>query len=132
MAAETNTKIPAPIYAAAAVGDLAYQRLRKLPATVADLRTRARTDLDTDRLRGIAQRNANALVNGAKDAQVRAQELYTQLVARGEEVVRGRRLIHATIGAEAETAPVAEAAPVAATKATKPVAKKATKATKES
>ena len=126
MAAETNTKIPAPLYAAAAVGDLAYQRLRKLPATVADLRTRARTDLDTDRLRDIAQRNANALVNSAKDAQVRAQELYTQLVARGEAVVRGRRVIQATVGGEPEAAPATEA------KATKPVAKKATKAAKES
>lgn len=127
MAAETNTKIPTPLYAAAAVGDLAYQRLRKLPATVADLRERvARTDLDTDRLRGLAQRNASSLVSSAKDAQVRAQNLYTKLVAHGEEVVRGRRLIHATIGAEPAPAPAAEA------KATKPAVKKATKAAKES
>jgi heparin binding hemagglutinin HbhA len=125
MAAETNTKIPAPLYAAAAVGELAYQRLRKLPATVADLRERVgRSDLDTDRLRGMAQRNANALVNTAKDAQVRAQDLYTKLVAHGEDVVRGRRTIHATIGVEPEPAPEATA--------TKPVAKKATKAAKES
>src|SRR5258706_16333374 len=124
MAAETNTKIPPPLYAAAAVGDLAYQRLRKLPATVAELRERvARTDLDTDKLRGIAQRNANALVTGAQAAQERAQSLYTQLVAHGEEVVRGRRVIHATIGVEPEAQP--------AEKATKPVAKKATKAATE-
>jgi hypothetical protein len=123
MAAETNTKIPAPLYAAAAVGDLAYQRLRKLPATVADLRERVtRTDLDTDKLRGIAQRNANALVSGAQAAQERAQAIYTQLVAHGEQVVRGRRVIHATIGVEPEPQPEA--------KATKPVAKKATKAAK--
>jgi hypothetical protein len=123
MAAETNTKIPAPLYAAAAVGDLAYQRLRKLPASVADLRERvARTDLDTDKLRGIAQRNANALVSGAQAAQERAQAIYTQLVARGEQVVRGRRVIHATIGVEPEPQPEA--------KATKPVAKKDTKAAK--
>ena len=129
MAAETNTKIPTPLYAAAAVGDLAYRRLRKLPATVADLRERvARTDLDTDRLRLIAQRNASSLVNGAKDAQVRAQNLYTKLVAHGEEVVRGRRVIHATIGMEPEPRP----APAPEATATKPVAKKATKAAKES
>src|SRR5690348_9368375 len=129
MAAETNTKIPNPLYAAAAVGDLAYQRLRKLPATVADLRERvARTDLDTDRLRGIAQRNANTLVNSAKDAQVRAQNLYTKLVAHGEEVVRGRRVIQATIGVEPAPAP----APAPEATAAKPVAKKATKAAKES
>ena len=77
---------------------------------------------------GIAQRNANSLVNSAKDAQVRAQSLYTKLVAHGEEVVRGRRVIHATIGAEPESAP----APAPEAKATKPVAKKATKAAKES
>jgi hypothetical protein len=130
MAAETNTKIPAPLYAAAAVGDLAYQRLRKLPATVVDLRERvARTDLDTDKLRGIAQRNATALVNGAQAAQERAQAIYTQLVAHGEQVVRGRRVIHATIGVAPEEAPADETAPAADTKA-KPVAKKATKAAK--
>jgi heparin binding hemagglutinin HbhA len=127
MAAETNTKIPAPLYAAAAVGDLAYQRLRKLPATVADLRERvARADLDADKLRGIAQRNANALVSGAHSAQERAQALYTQLVAHGEQVMRGRRVIHATIGgAPEDAAPADETVPVAGTK---PMAKKATKA----
>ena len=129
MAAETNTKIPAPLYAAAAVGDMAYMRLRKLPATVADLRGRvARADLDTDKLRGLAQRNANALVTGAKDAQERAQAIYTKLVAHGEEVMRGRRVIHATIGVRPEeTAPADGTAPAAGTK---PMAKKATKATK--
>ncbi|GIH12337.1 hypothetical protein [Rugosimonospora africana] len=114
MAAETNTKIPAPLYAAAAVGDMAYQRLRKLPTTVAELRGRvADTDLDVDRLRGAAerverlrdaaQRNVTALVTNAQAAQERAQAIYTDLVARGEEVVRGRRVIHATIGIEQET-----------------------------
>lgn len=129
MAAETNTKIPAPLYAAAAVGDMAYKRLRKLPATVADLRGRVtRADLDTDKLRGIAQRNANALVNGAQAAQERAQAIYTQLVAHGEQVMRGRRVIHATIGVTPEeTAPADETAPAAETK---PMAKKATKSTK--
>ena len=134
MAAETNTKIPAPLYAAAAVGDMAYQRLRKLPATVADLRERvARTDLDTDKLRGIAQRNASALVNGAQSAQERAQAIYTKLVAHGEQVVRGRKVIHATIGVEPEDAPTAKTAPTASTASTaeaKPMAKKATKAGK--
>ena len=128
MAAETNTKIPAPLYAAAAVGDMAYQRLRKLPATVADLRERvARADLDSDKLRGIAQRNATALVNGAQNAQERAQAIYTQLVAHGEQVVRGRKVIHATIGVVPEDAPTEATAPAAETK---PMAKKATKAGK--
>jgi len=39
---ETNkTRIPAPLYAAAGAGDLAYQQLRKLPAVVTELRGRA-------------------------------------------------------------------------------------------
>jgi hypothetical protein len=37
---ETTTKIPNPIYAAAGAGDLAIERLRKLPARVADLQER--------------------------------------------------------------------------------------------
>jgi hypothetical protein len=113
MAAETNTKIPAPLYAAAAVGDIAYQRLRKLPATVSELRGRVSgADLDVDRLRGAgghverlrsaAQRNVSTLVTNAQAAQERAQTIYTDLVARGEEVVRGRRVIHATVGIEPE------------------------------
>jgi heparin binding hemagglutinin HbhA len=131
MAAETNTKIPAPLYAAAAVGDLAYQRLRKLPTTVADLRERVtRTDLDTDKLRGIAQRNANALVTGAQAAQERAQAIYTKLVAHGEEVVRSRRVIHATIGVAPEPQPASQPDAQPEAKVAKPVAKKATKAAK--
>ncbi|HEY2671544.1 MAG TPA: hypothetical protein VGJ07_14395 [Rugosimonospora sp.] len=122
MAAETNTKIPAPLYAAAAVGDIAYQRLRKLPATVTELRGRVSgADLDVDRLRGgagghverlrsAAQRNVSTLVTNAQAAQERAQAIYTDLVARGEEVVRGRRVIHATIGIEPEATDATESA----------------------
>lgn len=121
MAAETNTKIPAPLYAAAAVGDMAYQRLRKLPTTVSELRDRmSGADLDVERLRGAAerverlrdaaQRNVATLVTNAQAAQERAQAIYTDLVARGEEVVRGRRVIHATIGVEPEAATSAPAA----------------------
>ncbi len=36
-----NTKIPAPLYAAAGAGDLAYKQLRKLPAVVGELSVRA-------------------------------------------------------------------------------------------
>jgi hypothetical protein len=119
MAAETNTKIPAPLYAAAAVGDMAYQRLRKLPTTVSELRERmSGADLDVDRLRGAAerverlrdaaQRNVATLVNNAQAAPERAQAIYTDLVARGEEVVRGRRVIHATIGIQPDAAASAE------------------------
>ena len=101
---------------------------------MADLRERmARTDLDTDKLRGIAQRNATALVNGAHNAQERAQAIYTQLVAHGEQVVRGRKVIHATIGVVPEDAPTDATAPADTTAPageTKPMAKKATKAAK--
>ena len=113
MAAETETKIPAPIYAAAAVGDLAYQQLRKLPATVADLRGRVGTDLDSEKLRGIAQRNVAALRTSAQTAQERAQAIYTKLVAHGEDVVRSRRVIRATIGTDSPAEGAADTTPEA-------------------
>jgi heparin binding hemagglutinin HbhA len=43
MTEPTNTRIPAPLYAAAGAGDLAYRQLRKLPAVVIDLRGKATT-----------------------------------------------------------------------------------------
>lgn len=42
-----TSRIPAPLYAAAGAGDLAYQQLRKLPATVSELRNRVAADLST-------------------------------------------------------------------------------------
>lgn len=42
-----TSRIPAPIYAAAGAGDLAYQQLRKLPAAVTELRNRVAADLST-------------------------------------------------------------------------------------
>lgn len=108
MTEQTKTRIPAPLYAAAGAGDAAYQQLRKLPAVVEDLREKApaalaelrertmklrdravATDLDADRLRGVAKRNAAVVVAGAQAAQERAVAFYTQLVARGERVVGG-------------------------------------------
>jgi len=41
----TETKIPAPLYAAAGAGDLAMERLRKLPGIVAELQDRVQTEL---------------------------------------------------------------------------------------
>jgi len=100
-----QTRIPTPLYAAAGASDLAYQQLRKLPAKVAQLRGRATelrpavtdvvTDLTTrtelDRLRTAARRNATAFVTSAQSAQERAGAVYTDLVNRGELVVRGAR-----------------------------------------
>jgi len=100
-------RIPAPIYAAAGVGDLAYERLRRLPAMVDQLRAKAvtgtaelwekastsRHDLrakarsTTAELREVARRNAAAVRAGAHAAQERALATYAALVARGERVV---------------------------------------------
>jgi heparin binding hemagglutinin HbhA len=112
-----STRIPAPLYAAAGAGELAYQQLRKLPTVVnelsgkaaagtVDLRAKAvatlraanttatslrdraaTTDFDAERLRAAARRNAAAFVAGAQVAQERAVAFYGQLVAHGERVV---------------------------------------------
>jgi heparin binding hemagglutinin HbhA len=129
MTGTTTRKIPAPLYAAAGAGDLAYQQLRKLPEQVAQLRERvaelrpavkeavSETNLraDLERLRDSARRN---LVAGAQLATERATAVYTDLVSRGEKVVRNVRTTEAAIE-------VAPATGTVTTKAqTKPVAKK--------
>jgi len=102
---QTDTRFPAPLYAAAGAGDLAYQQLRKLPAVVSELSDRAvaslRTANDTasttaaslkttatatdfDKLRETATTGAVAF---AQAAQERALAVYTSLVAHGERVV---------------------------------------------
>ncbi|MEH1011956.1 hypothetical protein V6U90_02355 [Micromonospora sp. CPCC 206060] len=160
-----TTRIPAPLYAAAGAGELAYQQLRKLPTVVtelggkavnstselrekavatlrtADLREKAvatlRTanttaaglrekavpaDLDLDRIRAVAARNAAVVVAGAQAAQERALAAYGALVARGERVV-GSGVVQAadTVNADIEVteAELAEtlAAPATATPA---------------
>jgi heparin binding hemagglutinin HbhA len=105
MTEQTKTRFPAPLYAAAGAGDLAYQQLRKLPAVInefsdraaaslknandtannraATLRERANTT-DLDKLRSTAASSAAAF---AQVAQERAVAAYTALVARGERVV---------------------------------------------
>src|SRR5690349_19610341 len=105
MTEQTKTRIPAPLYAAAGAGDLAYQQLRKLPAVVSELSDRAVASLrianeqagskattlrdkaattDFDAVRSNATTAANAF---AQLAQERAVAVYTALVARGERVV---------------------------------------------
>ncbi|BBH64995.1 hypothetical protein ACTI_16800 [Actinoplanes sp. OR16] len=105
MTEQTKTKIPAPLYAAAGAGDLAYQQLRKLPAVLTELSDKAAASLkvyndqagtkaaelrdkanttDFVALRENATTAANAF---AQVAQERAVALYTELVARGERVV---------------------------------------------
>jgi hypothetical protein len=105
MTEPTKTRFPAPLYAAAGAGDLAYQQLRKLPAVLNELSDRAAAQLrtvnetanaratslrdraagtDLDALRSNAATGAVAL---AQVAQERALAVYTALVARGERVV---------------------------------------------
>jgi heparin binding hemagglutinin HbhA len=105
MTEPTKTRFPAPLYAAAGAGDLAYQQLRKLPAALNELSERAAAQLrtvnetansraaslrekagstDIDKLRSNA---ASSAVTLAQIAQERALAVYTALVARGEKVV---------------------------------------------
>jgi heparin binding hemagglutinin HbhA len=105
MTEQTNTRFPAPLYAAAGAGDLAYQQLRKLPGVVSELSERAAASLrtaneqagtkatqlreraqttDFDALRGNAASVASTF---AQIAQDRAISIYTALVERGERVV---------------------------------------------
>ena len=100
MIEQTKTRFPAPLYAAAGAGDLAYQQLRKLPAVVNELSDRATASLkaaneqasttattlrdratttDFDKLRDTATHSAVAF---AQIASERAIALYTALVAR--------------------------------------------------
>jgi heparin binding hemagglutinin HbhA len=111
----TTRKIPTPFYAAAGAGDFAYQRLRRLPEQVQQLRGRAvaiapavtavvaetNVRADLDRLRGAARRNAAQLAERAQSVSERAVSVYSDLVSRGEQVMRGAR----TTGAAIEVAP---------------------------
>jgi heparin binding hemagglutinin HbhA len=124
-----STRIPAPLYAAAGAGDLAYQQLRKLPAVVGELsgravaggfelRERAVASLkvanstattlrakaattEIDKLRDLAAANAVAF---ALSAQQRATAVYTTLVSHGERVV-GTGVVQAadTVNSDIET-----------------------------
>ncbi|MFR9776787.1 hypothetical protein ACL02O_12100 [Micromonospora sp. MS34] len=185
---KTN-RIPAPIYAAAGAGELAFQQLRKLPTAVGDLgnrvvaefggkavvtgvelrqkatetlKTANRTatglrekgvpsDLDLDKLREAATRNAAAVMAsaqaaqgralaGAQAAQARALATYAELVARGERVV-GVGVLEAvdTVNADIEATEIPPAAKpaeapspaeVAEAVESKPAAVKRTRATK--
>ena len=153
MTEQTKTRIPAPLYAAAGAGDLAYQQLRKLPDVVFELSARVNelseraaaslkaandqagtkaaalrdkaTTTDFDRLRDTATTGAVAF---AQVASERALAAYTALVARGERVV-GTGVIEAAevVNADMETTeePAVEAVEAAPAKPRK----RATKAT---
>jgi heparin binding hemagglutinin HbhA len=118
----TKTRFPAPLYAAAGAGDLAYQQLRKLPMVINELSDRAAASLrnanetatnratvlreranatDLDKLRSTAASSAATLAHAAQE---RAIAIYTALVAQGERVV-GTGVVEAAdvINADMET-----------------------------
>ncbi|PWR12555.1 hypothetical protein DKT69_23565 [Micromonospora sicca] len=109
----------------------ATETLKTANLTAAGLREKAvPTDLDLDKLRGAATRNAAAVLSaaeaaqeralaGAQAAQVRALAAYAELVARGERVV-GAGVLEAadTVNADIEAT---EAAPAATTTPAAPV-----------
>lgn len=72
-----RTELPAPIYAAAGAGDVAYQQLRRLPEVA-------------HRLRESAQRGSATFVARAATVQDRTAAGYRRLVARGEQVMAER------------------------------------------
>lgn len=133
MTTANTKKIPAPLYAAAGVGDLAYQEIRRLPERVANLRGRAvelrpvvadamsedRLKADLERLRTVARRNASILIDNAHVAQERATAVYTDLVARGERVVQSAKAERAGEAEPTET-PVVEIEAAAAEDETAP------------
>ncbi|MEU4421124.1 hypothetical protein AB0F81_10880 [Actinoplanes sp. NPDC024001] len=138
MTEQTNTKIPAPLYAAAGAGDLAYQQLRKLPTVLTQLSDRAAASLkvyneqantkaaelrekaNTTDFVALRENAASVATSLAQLAQDRAIAVYTDLVARGERVV-GTGVIEAAdvVNADIETTeePKAVAATVTEAKA---------------
>lgn len=103
--------------AAATTADLrekATATVRAANSVAAGLRGRA-GELDLDRLRALALRNAAVVVAGAQAAQERAMSVYDALVTRGEQVIGGGVGQAADLVDEdlATTAP-AEVAPAAA------------------
>jgi len=154
MTEQTKTRFPAPLYAAAGAGDLAYQQLRKLPAVIdelsgrvnefseraaaslkaaneqagtkaAALRDKASTT-DIDKLRDTA---TNSAVAFAQIATERAIAAYTALVARGERVV-GTGVIEAAdvVNADMVTTEEPKAVEGAAASSSPTPRKRATKA----
>jgi heparin binding hemagglutinin HbhA len=138
MTEQTKTRFPAPLYAAAGAGDLAYQQLRKLPAVLdelavrvnefsgqagtkaAQLRDKAGT-ADIDKIRDNAAASAIAFATTATERAVAA---YTALVARGERVV-GTGVIEAAEVVNADMVTTEEPKAVeAAAAATEPTARK--------
>ena len=145
MTEQTNTKIPAPLYAAAGAGDLAYEQLRRLPAVLTQLSDRAAASLrvyneqagtkaaelrekaNTTDFVALRENAASVATTFAQIAQDRAVAAYTSLVARGERVV-GTGVVEAADVVNADIETTEEPAAIEATtpKPRKRVAKKST------
>lgn len=150
---DLGTRVVADLSKAAVTGvglrQKATTTLKTANLTAAGLRERAvPADLDLDRLREAATRNAAAVLTGAHAAQARTLAAYAELVARGERVVGAGVLeaaetvnadIEATETTPTEATPAAETVKPAETPspvevaevvASKPAAVKRTRATK--
>jgi hypothetical protein len=115
---ETNTKIPAPVYAVAGAGDVALRQLRKLPAVTAELRAEipARAvELGVAlpaRAAELRAQVATQVPAAVQSLMAEAQQVYLELVARGERVVaRGRSVAAEAVDAPAPTTRPATAQP---------------------
>jgi hypothetical protein len=115
MSEPTKTKIPAPLYAAAGAGDLAYEKIRKLPTVVTELRGKATAGTADLRQRAVATREelrerANATLKAANET---ATELRGKAASSDFDVEHlrevARRNAHAVLaGAQAAQARAVE------------------------
>jgi len=108
MTDETKTRIPAPLYAAAGAGDVAYQQLRKLPAVVTELRGRATTG--TADLRADLRERAAATLKAANETATDLRERATRTEFDADRLRElARRNAHAMVaGAQAAQARAVE------------------------
>lgn len=133
----TDRKLPSPVYAAAGASEAALDELRKIPGKVDELRDRAKLEeraqavstavrdnvklgverlreLDAEKVRSAAGDTAATLGERARVTGEKARATYADFVQRGETVAAGERSpikVIASIanGADAESAPEAEA-----------------------
>jgi len=136
---KTGNKYPSAVYAAAGVGDLVYEQLRRLQDKALTFGTEQAPQwkhkvaefgakVDADKVR-------ESVVTGTQVAAVKATQVYGTLVARGAKVFEDKTAEAGTKPAQDKTAQdktaeakttatAAQDAPVAAVKKTAPVAKK--------
>lgn len=96
-----DKKHSSAVYAAAGIGDLAYQQLKKIPALAEELRVKAGSLREqgpswraqaTDKAAQLAgrvdvEKIRTVLVSNAQKAAEKAASFYGELVSRGEKVV---------------------------------------------